>query len=58
LSRRLADDGEGAGAVEGDLAAAQEQSQRDGQVEPAGVFLQVGRSQFPLRKDLTTFFHT
>jgi hypothetical protein len=41
--RQLADEGEGAGAVEGDLAAAQEHSQGDGQVEPTRIFLQVGR---------------
>ena len=33
------------GPVEGDLSAAQEQSQGDGQVEAAGVLLQVGRGQ-------------
>ena len=41
----LADDGEGAGPVEGDLPAAQEQPQGDGQVEAAGVLLEVGRGK-------------
>ena len=42
---QLADDGERAGPLEGDLAAAQEQAQGDRQVEPAGVLLEVGRGQ-------------
>ena len=45
VRRQLADDGEGAGPLEGDLAAAKEQSQRDRQVEPARVLLQVGGGQ-------------
>ena len=43
--RELADDGIRTGPVEGDLSAAQEQAQGDGQVEAAGVLLQVGRGQ-------------
>src|SRR5205814_2316588 len=42
---QLADDGERAGAVEGDLTAAQEQSQGDGQVEAARVLLEIGRGR-------------
>ena len=42
---QLADDGERARPVKRDLPTAQEQAQRDRQVEPAGVFLQVGRGQ-------------
>ena len=42
---QLADHGEGAGPVEGDLAAAQEQAQGDRQVEPAGILLEIGRGE-------------
>ena len=41
----LADDGVVARPIEGHLAAAQEQPQRDRQVEPVGVLLEIGRSE-------------
>ena len=42
---QLADDGEVARPVEGDLAAAQQQPQGDRQVEAVGVLLEIGRSE-------------
>jgi hypothetical protein len=48
--RQLADESEVAGAVEGDLAAAQQLPQRDRQVEAVGVLFQIGGSGSSRRK--------
>jgi hypothetical protein len=50
LVGQLADDGEVARPVESDLAAGQEQPQRDRQIETVGVLLEIGRSGFYQRK--------